>query len=83
MSSKPSVTKQHHPGETVGYKDALFGVAALLLGLLVAVVGFFALMMWLDARHARDDAQYAAAKAAGFAVPLRDLRLVNKSQNIG
>ena len=40
-------------------------VAALLLGLTLAVVGFFALMMWADARDARDDAaQPAAAEPA-------------------
>jgi nitrite reductase (NO-forming) len=44
-------------------------VAALLLGFLVAVVGFFALMLWVDAREARDDANAAAAVAkAGAAV---------------
>ena len=36
--------------------DALLGVVSLLLGLLVAVLGFFALMMWLDARNAKDAA---------------------------
>ena len=41
-----------------------WGATALMLGLLVAVLGFFALMMWLDARNARDDAQQAAAGRA-------------------
>ena len=40
---------------SVGYKDALFGVVTLLLGLLVAVLGVFALMMWLDARNNNDN----------------------------
>ena len=31
-------------------------VVALFLGLLVAVLGFFVLMMWIDARDARDGA---------------------------
>ena len=40
----------------------MFGnVAAVLLGLLVGVLAIFALMMWADAREARDDAQQAAA----------------------
>jgi nitrite reductase (NO-forming) len=33
---------------------AFFKVAAVLLGFAVAVVGFFALLMWADARKARD-----------------------------
>src|SRR5262245_39760413 len=41
------------------------GAAAALLGILVAVLGFFALMMWADARNARDDANRAANSAAG------------------
>jgi len=48
---------------------AFFKVAAILLGLLVSVVGFFALMMWADAREARDDT--AAAQASGRA-PAQD-----------
>lgn len=32
---------------------ALAGVVAVLLGILVAVLGFFALFTWLDARSAR------------------------------
>ena len=46
---------------------ALARVVALLLGVLVAVLGFFALMMWADARDARD-ANAAAPSAAGAAV---------------
>ena len=42
---------------SVGYKDALFGVVTLLLGLLVAVLGVFALMMWLDARNNNSNEQ--------------------------
>src|SRR5207248_10910406 len=61
MSSGPYLSKQPTRGN-LGYKDALFGVASLLLGLLVAVLGFVALMMWLDARTARHDARQAPAK---------------------
>ena len=39
-------------------------VVAVLLGLLVVVLGFFALVMWMDARDARDDAQSGAADAS-------------------
>ena len=31
-------------------------VVAIMLGILVAVLGFFALLMWVDAHNARDDA---------------------------
>ena len=49
-----------------GARDpGLAGAAAVLLGILVAVLGFFALMMWVDARHARDDADRAAASVTG------------------
>ena len=33
------------------YGGALFGAAALLMGLLVAVLGFAVVMMWVDARN--------------------------------
>jgi nitrite reductase (NO-forming) len=42
-------------------------VVAVLLGILVAVLGFFALLMWADAREARDDAAGATAAPAGQA----------------
>ncbi len=43
---------------------AFFKVAAMLLGLAVAAVGFFALMMWADARESRDTTPAPAASAA-------------------
>ncbi|MDQ2911049.1 MAG: multicopper oxidase domain-containing protein [Actinomycetota bacterium] len=39
-----------------------YEVVSILLGLLVAVLGLFALMMWADARNAKDAANRAAAK---------------------
>jgi nitrite reductase (NO-forming) len=42
---------------------ALAGVVAVLLGILVAVLGLFALFTWLDARSAREAADRAAVKA--------------------
>ena len=39
-------------------------VAAVLLGILVAVLGFFALLMWADARESRDAAAQPAAASA-------------------
>jgi nitrite reductase (NO-forming) len=57
MASHPA---SMHPETESG---AFFKVAVVLLGFLVAVVGFFALMLWADAREARDDADSAAAEA--------------------
>ncbi|MEX2210981.1 MAG: multicopper oxidase domain-containing protein [Gaiellaceae bacterium] len=50
-----------HPETDSG---AFLKVTIVLLGFLVAVAGFFALMLWADARGARDDAS-SAASAAG------------------
>jgi hypothetical protein len=44
----------HHQIETDS--GAFFKVAAVLLGIAVGIVGFFALMMWADARDSRSDA---------------------------
>ena len=62
MTAHPAPARRRPPGSDSG---AFFKVAAILLGLLVSVVGFFALMMWADAREARDDA--SAAQASGRA----------------
>ena len=59
MASHPAATPYHQPVEPDS--SAFFKVAAMLLGILVAVVGFFALMMWADARDARDSASGADA----------------------
>ena len=47
-----------------GSGAGLAGAAALLLGILVAVLGFFVFMMWADAHNARDDARQASASTA-------------------
>jgi nitrite reductase (NO-forming) len=58
-----------HP-TTTGYRPiqtdsgAFAKAAAVLLGLLVAVVGFFALLMWADAHQARDEASTRTAQPA-------------------
>ncbi len=44
--------------------EALTRAAALLLGLLVGMLGIVAVLMWADARQARDDGSAAAAPAA-------------------
>lgn len=61
MATHPASTYRR-PVETDS--GAFFKVASMLLGLAVAVVGFFALLMWADARESRDDANTAAAGAA-------------------
>ena len=45
------------PRRSGGDNNVLAHVIAVMLGLLVVVLGFFALVMWMDARDARDDAQ--------------------------
>jgi len=70
MSSAP-YTSHHVPRRSSAEKRsdsiALWGVVSLLLGILVAVLGFFALMMWVDAHNAKDAANRAAAKVSGGA----------------
>jgi nitrite reductase (NO-forming) len=56
MSSAPYASSTRSPG---GGSPAIAAIVAVLLGLLVAVLGFFALFMWIDARNARDDANSA------------------------
>ena len=49
--------------------EAFWGAGALLMGFLVAVLGFTSLMMWIDARNARDDVHRngVATSTAGMA----------------
>jgi nitrite reductase (NO-forming) len=63
-----------HPSRPVETESAVLAkVAALLLGILVAVIGFFALLMWADARESRDAAaQPAAAADTGSAATSHD-----------
>jgi uncharacterized iron-regulated membrane protein len=78
MASRPH--SHYQPVETES--GAFFKVAALLLGLGVAVVGFFALMMWADAREEAGPARQAttpvAAEAADHntALPLNSFACV-------
>src|SRR5262249_4935621 len=71
LRNEPRVTERRYDMSSSGYAgrdthdSGLAGAAAVMLGILVAVLGFFALMMWVDARHARDDANRAAASTAG------------------
>ena len=65
MASAPYVPRSPYQERTTGHElsgsGALFGMAALLLGVLVAVLGVFALMMWSDAHDAKQAAKRAAA----------------------
>jgi len=61
MAARPA--SAYHPrGDTES--GAFYKVAALLLGLTVSVISFFALMMWADARDARDSSAADIASAA-------------------
>ena len=53
--------RTHHRQPEESYAGAFWMFAAILLGLAVAAVGFFALMMWADARDSGDDTAQAAA----------------------
>jgi len=68
MSSSSYATNKAGTDE-LSLKGALFGVVTLLLGILVAVLGVFALLMWLDAR----DARHSDAPAAAAAMPGMDM----------
>ena len=59
MASYPAYA-DHHDESASG---AFFKVAAILLGFAVGVVGIIALMLWSDARNARDEASGAPVAA--------------------
>src|SRR5215218_9308720 len=65
MSSAPyaspptTIRRGKEPGP-----NPLPAIVAMMLGILVAVLGFLALLMWIDARNARDDAGKVAAAPA-------------------
>ena len=66
MSTTPYVPHTE-PVRTAGRSPnapGMWAVVSILLGVLVAVGGFFALLAWLDAHDARTTANRAAAKAA-------------------
>ena len=56
-----STASATRPRRSGGGSNVLAHVVAVLLGVLVVVLGFFALVMWMDARDARDDTQSGAA----------------------
>jgi nitrite reductase (NO-forming) len=57
MATHPTYLDRHPESDS----GAFFKVAALLLGIAVGIVGFFALMMWADAHDARTEASAAPA----------------------
>ena len=62
-----------HPAPVETESGVFAKVAALLLGILVAVLGFFALLMWADARESRDATTPASTTPAddhNVALPL-------------
>jgi nitrite reductase (NO-forming) len=69
MASYP-VPQHHHADRSESPSGAFWMVATLLLGFAVAVVGFFALMLWADARDSRDAAAAPAAAEPAAATPV-------------
>ena len=67
MASYPA-SRHHRQPPVEPDSGVLAKVVAVLLGLLVAVLGFFALLMWIDAREARDDAPAAASDTDSTAI---------------
>jgi nitrite reductase (NO-forming) len=69
--SSAHYTSHHVPSRSSAERRsdsvALWAVVSLLLGILVAILGFFAVMMWADAHNAKDAANRAAAKVSGGA----------------
>jgi nitrite reductase (NO-forming) len=63
MSTAPYASRTTTLSPQTGPSSPVAAVVAILLGILVAVLGFFALLMWVDAHNARDDANKAAAQA--------------------
>jgi nitrite reductase (NO-forming) len=58
--ASPPTTMRHDKDPGSG---ALVAVVAIMLGILVGVLGIFALLMWIDARNARDDANSSSSMA--------------------
>ena len=66
----PYTSTSNHPNTSETSSGAFWMVAAMLLGGAVAVVGFFALMMWADARGTHSTKTTAAVAATGTAAGL-------------
>jgi hypothetical protein len=64
VASHPASSTYYRPPPSDKSSTAFWMVATILLGFAVGVVGLFALMMWADAREARDSDAAAATPAA-------------------
>jgi len=65
IASRPTTIRSgNEPGS-----NALPAIVAVMLGILVAVLGFLALLMWIDARNARDDANRTASSTSMAGMP--------------
>ena len=64
MASYPAHSTHHRSSSGPSPSGAFWMAATVLLGIAVSVVGFFALMMWADARDARDEADAATPAIA-------------------
>jgi nitrite reductase (NO-forming) len=62
MPSIPASTTRYQPRAPRTSSGAFWMVATMLLGFTLAAVGFFALMMWADARDSRDAAAQPAVQ---------------------
>ena len=56
---------QRRPAPVETESGVFAKVAAMLLGILVAVLGFLALLMWADARQSRDSAHSGERSGCG------------------
>ena len=70
---QPTSLRAYHHRHRETDSGAFFKVAAVLLGILVAVLGMFALLMWADARKT-DDATNVAVTALNRATPAARVR---------
>jgi copper-containing nitrite reductase len=64
--SPMNAPRQPRTNSSTEYKDAVFGVVALLLGVLVAALSVFALLMWLDARDNNNSSSRTATTMPGM-----------------
>jgi nitrite reductase (NO-forming) len=70
VASYPASTHRATASETSS--GAFWMVATMMLGFTLAVVGFFALMLWADARESRDGAAEPAAAASAIPAASHD-----------
>jgi nitrite reductase (NO-forming) len=80
MATYPATATPRDPGSSSG---AFWMVAALLLGLLVAVVGFFTVMMWAGNRDSADATATAALPAAAGAAAMPGMDMSASSSSSG